>query len=98
MPRIIDYITRSGDRMRWQLLSESLDGAALRNGGETALTFRTRETSPIDVVDRNSKVIGIVLWLPRDACQEVDREAAEARKGETAPLTCDGREIAEGQD
>lgn len=85
MPSLIDYITRSGDRMRWQLLAESLEGAALRKGGETALTFRTREISPIDVIDRNSKVIGVVLWLPRDACQEVDLEAAEARKGETAP-------------
>ena len=80
MPSLIDYITRSGDRMRWQLLAQSLEAAALRKGGDTALTFRTREIAPIDVADHKSKMIGVVLWLPRDAVQEVDREAAEAAK------------------
>lgn len=67
---IIELIERVGlENVKVQFLDESITGATATKR-YTRVTFMTNEMSPGDLMQEKPRMLGIVLWLPRDkACQ-----------------------------
>ena len=66
---------RVGDEyIKIQNLGESLAGARSHKNGVTEVSFFTQEVSPATFVGGDEKVIGLILWLPRDRVEKAQAE------------------------
>lgn len=81
---VVELVTRVGDdRLFFQNLDQVADGYRLRRGkrGEADLTeikFLTDAITPTEVMNGTTKMIGLVVWLPRDLVAQALAEAKAA--------------------
>ncbi len=68
MSKAIEQLTQmlSADGVRYQQLPDCISNAAFKKRGSyTEITFGTKCADVVDAVD-GKKVVGIILWIPRD--------------------------------
>jgi hypothetical protein len=69
------------DNVKFQNLFESLNNASTNKKGVTKISFSTNALTTNDLMDLNrAKLVGLVLWLPRDKVEAAIAAEKEAKK------------------
>lgn len=78
---ITELCRRVGDdNIKLQRLFESISNVRTNKRGDTSITFQTNQITATDFVNDNPKMVGFVIWMPKELVGKVRDELQKIEK------------------